>query len=90
MLKVFTNTLHILDMQIKLRTLKRRAQLVLVPAFTVEYNYGEQFNVHGKRQPEHFQAVISGLNGAVAAERHFSPQKVTGTGNWASAPESRI
>ena len=64
-------------LQIRLKTLKRRARLLYVPAFVVDYVYGEHFNVHGVRRPEQFQAVIGGLEGAgVAAERHFSPQKV--------------
>lgn len=64
-------------LQIRLKTLKRRARLLYVPAFVADYVYGEHFNVHGVRRPEQFQAVIGGLQGAgVAAERHFSPQKV--------------
>ena len=64
-------------LQIRLKTLNRRARLLYVPAFVVDYVYGEHFNVHGVRHPEQFQAVIGGLQGAgVAAERHFSPQKV--------------
>lgn len=62
----------------RVRLLRRRARLLFVPAFTVSYHFGEHFNVHGVRRPETFQAVIGGATGSsVAAERHYSPAKVT-------------
>ena len=61
----------------RVRTLKRRVRLLFLPAFTVSYQYGELFNVHGVRRPETFEAVIGGAQGSsVAAERHYSPAKV--------------
>lgn len=65
------------DTQVRLKALRRRARIVYVPAFVVDYVHGELFNEHGERMPQRFQAVISGFgDSSVAAERHFSPQKV--------------
>ncbi|KAK9813578.1 hypothetical protein WJX73_008249 [Symbiochloris irregularis] len=65
------------DVKVRLKTLRRRARLVYVPAFVVDYVHGELFNEHGERMPHRFQAVISGFGeGSVAAERHYSAQKV--------------
>ena len=64
--------------QVKLKTVQRRSRLVFLPAFVLNYYFGEHFNVDGVRRPEAFQAVIGGqADSAVAAERHFSPAKVT-------------
>ena len=39
---------------------------------------GAQINVHSERKPQRFQAVVSGMDAtSVAAERHFSPRKVS-------------
>ena len=63
--------------QVRLRTLRRRARLLFLPAYAVEYTYGEIFDANGKRAAQHFQAIIGGLSDTtVAAERHYSPQKV--------------
>lgn len=65
-------------MQVKLKVTKRAARLSFVPAFIMEYQYGEVFDPHGHRKPYLFQAIISGVqNYQVAAERHVSPWKVT-------------
>jgi hypothetical protein len=43
-----------------------------------DYTFGEVFNVHGERRPQRFQAIVSGIDArSIAAERHFSPHKVT-------------
>lgn len=63
--------------QVKLKTVQRRSRLVFLPAFILNYYFGEHFNVDGVRRPEAFQAIIGGqADSAVAAERHFSPAKV--------------
>lgn len=50
---------------------------MFLPAFVLDYNFGEHFTAEGVRRPEAFQAVIGGLkDSTVAAERHFSPAKV--------------
>lgn len=51
--------------------------MIFLPAFVLDYQYGEMFDPHGNRKPHHFQAFINGVSAAqVAAERHFSPIKV--------------
>ena len=39
----------------------RRARVVYLPAYVVDYNFGTRFNQHGERIPERFQAVVSGM-----------------------------
>ena len=64
-------------LQIRLKTLRRRARLLYLPAYVADYKFGEQFNAHGERRPQRFQAVVSGMDPAsIAAERHYSPHKV--------------
>ena len=64
-------------MQIRLKTLRRRARLLFLPAYVADYNFGKQFNAHGERRPQRFQAVVSGMDPtSIAAERHYSPHKV--------------
>ena len=64
-------------MQIRLKTLRRRARLLFLPAYVADYNFGKQFNEHGERRPQRFQAVVSGMDpSSIAAERHYSPHKV--------------
>lgn len=55
----------------------RSVRLVYVPAFIIQYTYGETFNVHGERKHEEFQAIVSGVlshdkKPIVAGERHYS------------------
>ncbi|KAK9839266.1 hypothetical protein WJX81_004770 [Elliptochloris bilobata] len=65
------------DVKVRLKSLKRRARLMYLPAYVADYVFGEQINVHSERQPQRFQAVVSGMDAtSVAAERHFSPRKV--------------
>ena len=64
-------------LQIRLKTLRRRARLIFLPAYVADYNFGKQFNAHGERRPQRFQAVVSGMDPtSIAAERHYSPHKV--------------
>lgn len=70
-----------LFLQVRLFPFRRRCRIIYVPAFVVDYVHGELYNEHGERMPQRFQAVISGFGeGSVAAERHFSPQKVLARG----------
>lgn len=63
--------------QVRVRTVRRRARLLYLPAYVADYNFGEAFNAHGERRPQRFKAVVSGLDASrIAAERHFSPHKV--------------
>ncbi|KAL3135529.1 hypothetical protein ABBQ38_006008 [Trebouxia sp. C0009 RCD-2024] len=62
------------DVRLRISTLRRRARVVYLPAYVVDYTFGSRFNQHGERTPERFQAVISGMGeGIVAAERHWDP-----------------
>ncbi len=59
-----------------MRTLRRRARLLYLPAYVADYTFGEAFNAHGERRPQRFQAVVSGMDSAsIAGERHYSPHK---------------
>ena len=49
------------DVKLRITTLRRRARVVYLPAYVVDYNFGSRFNAHGERTPERFQAVISGM-----------------------------
>ena len=49
------------DVRLRVTTLQRRARVVYLPAFVVDYTFGSRFNPHGERTPERFQAVISGM-----------------------------
>ena len=49
------------DVKLRINTLRRRARVVHLPAFVVDYTFGSRFNQHGERTPERFQAVISGM-----------------------------
>ena len=49
------------DVKLRISTLRRRARVVYLPAFVVDYTFGSRFNQHGERTPERFQAVISGM-----------------------------
>ncbi|KAL0032860.1 hypothetical protein WJX77_003294 [Trebouxia sp. C0004] len=64
------------DVKLRITTLRRRARIVYLPAYVVDYNFGSRFNAHGERTPERFQAVISGMGeGIVAAERHYDSMR---------------
>ena len=49
------------DVKLRITTLRRRARVVYLPAYVVDYNFGSRYNAHGERTPERFQAVISGM-----------------------------
>lgn len=49
------------DVRLRISTLRRRARVVYLPAYVVDYTFGSRFNQHGERTPERFQAVISGM-----------------------------
>lgn len=49
------------DVKLRITALRRRARVVYLPAFVVDYKFGTRFNPHGDRTPERFQAVMSGM-----------------------------
>lgn len=49
------------DVKLRITALRRRARVVYLPAFVVDYKFGTRFNQHGDRTPERFQAVMSGM-----------------------------
>ena len=60
-----------------MRVTKRRTKLLYAPVFMMDYSHGELFNQFGERKAHRFCALMSGLAPQhIAAERHFSPQKV--------------
>ncbi|KAK9814057.1 hypothetical protein WJX72_000065 [[Myrmecia] bisecta] len=63
------------DVQVRIRTLRRRARLVYLPAFMIDYTFGEYFNAHNERRAEKYQAVVSGMGNTLAGERHYDPAK---------------
>ncbi|GAB4814711.1 hypothetical protein N2152v2_001757 [Parachlorella kessleri] len=66
------------DIHIRVVPLLRQARLAYLPAYVLDYVYGETFNVHGERKAEEFQALVSGaVPGAVAGQRHISSRKAS-------------
>lgn len=64
------------DIKVRIKTLRRRARILYLPAYVVDYNFGLSFNSHGERRPKACQAIISGMGDAtIAAERHFDARK---------------
>lgn len=49
------------NVKLRITALRRRARVVYLPAFVVDYQFGTRFNPHGERTPVLFQAVISGM-----------------------------
>eukprot|EP00887_Chlorella_sp_A99_P001330 scaffold14.g1330.t1 len=76
-------TSHVRDVRVSLHFSHRAARLAFLPAFHLSYTYGETFNAHGERVPEHFEALISGAaEGGVAGPRHYSAARAAmGTGS---------
>lgn len=64
-------------MQVRVRVTKRRTKLLYAPVFVLDYSHGQLFNHFGERKAHRFTALMSGLAPQhIAAERHYSPQKV--------------
>lgn len=49
------------DLQLTVVPLRRRARMVYLPAYLIEYTFGEYFNAAGERRPQHFQAMVGGI-----------------------------
>ena len=49
------------NIKVRIRTLRRRARILYLPAYVVDYNFGLSFNPHGERRPKACQAIISGM-----------------------------
>lgn len=64
------------DIQLNITTTRRRARVLYLPAFIVDYTFGEYLTSAGERKPHKYMAVISGMgDGKVMSERHFDPRK---------------
>jgi hypothetical protein len=50
----------------------RRVRTLYLPAYIINYRWGETFNAHGERIADEYQAIIGGATGEVAAELHYS------------------
>lgn len=61
MLQEEYKTSEVNDVDVVISPTFRNARLVYVPAYAIDYTYGETFNVHGERHPEHFCALVSAL-----------------------------
>ena len=53
------------DIKVRIKTLRRRARILYLPAYVVDYNFGLSFNSHGERRPKACQAIISGMGKAL-------------------------
>ena len=53
------------DIKVRIKTLRRRARILYLPAYVVDYNFGLSFNSHGERRPKTCQAIISGMGEAL-------------------------
>jgi len=48
---------------VRIHVLERTARLAFFPAFHLQYEHGEVFNVHDERVPARYEALISGTGG---------------------------
>ena len=64
------------DVKLRITTLRRRARVVYLPAYVVDYTFGSRFNQHGERTPERFQAVISGMGELLPCPALSSPRQL--------------
>lgn len=49
------------DLKLTVVPLRRRARMVYLPAYLIEYTFGEYFDAAGQRKPQHFQAMVGGI-----------------------------
>lgn len=77
---------------IKLRAfgLPNDSKLVYVPAYVVNYVYGEKINVHGERIPNEFYGMVSAFGGQVATNNHISVKKSSIFGGITAAAAMEI
>ncbi|QDZ22227.1 J domain-containing protein [Chloropicon primus] len=65
------------NLQVKLNVRNRKAELVYLPAYVLDYSYGTTINISQERVRDSFQAVVGGNKASdVAGERHYSPLKL--------------
>lgn len=57
------------DVHVRLHVLDHSARLAFLPAFHLEYEHGEAFNVHGERVPARYEALISGTGAQCCSRR---------------------
>ena len=61
LLKAHPAATEVRDIKVRIKTLRRRARILYLPAYVVDYNFGLSFNSHGERRPKACQAIISGM-----------------------------
>ena len=61
LLKAYPAATEVRDIKVRIKTLRRRARILYLPAYVVDYNFGLSFNSHGERRPKACQAIISGM-----------------------------
>lgn len=65
--------------------ISNNSSLVYLPAYVVDYVYGEKINVHGERIPNKFYGLVSAFDGRVASNNHISVKKSSLTGGISAA-----
>lgn len=64
------------DIVIHVGVLKRRAQLIFCPGFTLDYTFSESFSDRGEIIAERFLAMMGGtVHPEIRGERHYCPRK---------------
>lgn len=63
--------------KVTLKTLTRTQRIVRAPVYLFEYQFGEKHGRAGEIVPQTFQAMVSAVDGTVAAQRHLSPPKAS-------------
>jgi len=75
-LKATSNADLVQDIKISVRANRRRARILYLPAYIVDYTYGEYLTSAGERKPHKYMAVVSGFGECqVMGERHFNSRK---------------
>ena len=64
------------NLQVHLKVKGRKAELVYLPAYVLDYAYGTRLNTSQERVVDSFQAMVGGLeDSGVSGERHYSAMK---------------
>lgn len=82
--KKYTNCL-LKGVRLHVSGIANSSKLIYVPAYKVEYVYGEKINVHGERIPNEFYGLVSVFGGRVASNSHISVKKSSLAGGITSA-----
>lgn len=73
------------DIKIHLSGISNHSELVYLPAYCIDYVYGEKINVHGERVPNKFYAIVGAFGGDVASTVHVSVKKSSFIGGVVAA-----